>query len=66
MTQCNGENTVSTDVRICCDARRENCNFFYVIEKDNYKIPICLQEYMCGPPGEKGVAGVRGMTGRGP
>jgi len=42
--KCNGQNVVDSKAKICCDIRRDKCEYHYLIEKHHFKVNLCLKE----------------------
>ena len=41
--QCNGANTIQQTVNICCDIRKKECEYYLDVQKDNFRISVCLK-----------------------
>jgi hypothetical protein len=43
---CQGTHSLPSQIRLCCDARQQDCKWFVMVETDAYKVPICTREQM--------------------
>ena len=44
MTECRGENTVATTLKICCDVRQNKCEYAKKVVSDNFNIVLCTKD----------------------
>lgn len=42
--ECKGENTVSKTIKICCDARKDDCPYAFEIKRENIHFFVCCRD----------------------
>ena len=44
MTECRGENTVATELKICCDARKDKCEYAKKVVSGSLNVTLCTRD----------------------